>query len=143
MSDGDANGGGSFKSKARAAALSSSTADVRQRRAAPVLSAAAQQQLLQENHALLNRLKTDVDAAREIERSVARVGALQRTFASKVAEQAEQIDHVHNVLTDAGAAVVKGNEELALAAAHGVDFRIFVLLFLITLTVALLFLDWY
>lgn len=107
------------------------------------LSATEREQLTVENTALLSRLRTDIDAARELERSVARVGVLQRVFASKMAEQAEQIDHVHAVMGDARAAVSRGNEELIVATAHGVDFRIFVLMFLITMSVALLFLDWY
>lgn len=107
------------------------------------LGAAEREQLLVENTALLGRLRTDIDAARELERSVARVGVLQRVFASKMAEQAEQIDHVHAVMGDARAAVSRGNEELIVATATGVDFRIFVLMFLITMSVALLFLDWY
>jgi hypothetical protein len=107
------------------------------------LGAAEHEQLLAENSALLGRLRTDIDAARELERSVARVGVLQRVFASKMAEQAEQIDHVHAVMGDARAAVSRGNEELIVATAQGVDFRIFVLMFLITMSVALLFLDWY
>jgi len=111
--------------------------------AAQALPEGERARLTSENAALLGRLRTDVDAARELERSVARVGVLQRAFASKVAEQAEQIDHVHAVMSDARSAVARGNDELLLAAAHGVDFRIFVLMFLVTMSVALLFLDWY
>jgi hypothetical protein len=110
---------------------------------AQTLSESERTRLTAENSALLGRLRTDVDAARELERSVARVGVLQRAFANKVAEQAEQIDHVHAVMSDARSAVARGNDELLLAAAHGVDFRIFVLMFLVTMSIALLFLDWY
>lgn len=127
------NVGSSASSASKSAAVDSSL----------YLSATEREQLTVENTALLSRLRTDIDAARELERSVARVGVLQRVFASKMAEQAEQIDHVHAVMGDARAAVSRGNEELIVATAHGVDFRIFVLMFLITMSVALLFLDWY
>lgn len=125
------------------AADDSSGGDAGEDAALQALPESERARLTSENNVLLGRLRTDVDAARELERSVARVGVLQRAFASKVAEQAEQIDHVHAVMSDARSAVARGNEELLLAAAHGVDFRIFVLMFLVTMSVALLFLDWY
>lgn len=99
--------------------------------------------LQRENVVLREQLRSDVDAARELERSVIQVGVLQRTFAGKVAEQAEEIAHIHTTLVSATDAVSRGNEQLAQAAARAVDFRIFVLLFMIVSSFALLFIDWY
>ena len=99
--------------------------------------------LQRENVALREQLRSDVDAARDIERSVAQVGVLQRTFAANVAEQADALAHVQTQLAGATDAVSRGNEQLAQAAARAVDFRIFVLLFMLVSSFALLFVDWY
>jgi hypothetical protein len=64
--------------------------------------------LERENVQLRAHLRTDVDAARELERSVIQVGALQRTFANKVAEQADELAHIQSTLAGATDAVVRG-----------------------------------
>ena len=99
--------------------------------------------LQRENVLLRDQLRSDVDAARALERSIVQVGELQRSFAGKVAEQADALAHVQTQLIGAADAVSRGNEQLAKAAARAVDFRIFVLLFILVSAVALLFIDWY
>jgi len=98
--------------------------------------------LEEENLVLQNRLETTVDKARQIERKVAEISELQHIFATKVAEQGEMVDVAYVLATESRAHVDKGVQELHKAARRGVDFRIFVLLFLIVASVALLFLHW-
>lgn len=102
-----------------------------------------QHTLALENRDLLGMLRNDVDQARGLEQSVAKIGTLQRVFATKLSEQAEQISHIHHTIVGATDAVSRGNDQLAQAAAHGVDFRVFVLLFLLVCSFALIFLDNY
>lgn len=98
--------------------------------------------LEEENKLLQNKLETNVDQARKIEKKVMEISELQQVFALKVAEQIELIDHNYQSVLQAHANVERGNRELQQATRRGVDFRVCVLLFIIVAGFALLFLDW-
>jgi syntaxin 18 len=98
--------------------------------------------LEEENKLLQNKLETNVDQARKIEKKVMEISELQQVFALKVAEQIELIDHNYQSVLQAHANVERGNRELQQATRRGVDFRVCVLLFIIVAGFSLLFLDW-
>jgi syntaxin 18 len=70
------------------------------------------------------------------------ISELHMIFATKVAEQEELANHIADNTIESKHNVDKGTAELHKAARRGVDFRIFVLLFLIVASLALLFLHW-
>jgi syntaxin 18 len=68
------------------------------------------------------------------------ISELQRVFATKVVEQAEVIENNFKLAVDSKSHVDRATKELTKATKRGVDFRVFVLMFLIVSSFALLFL---
>ncbi len=67
---------------------------------------------------------------------------LQLLFATKVAEQSDYIEKNYESVLQANSYINQANIELIKATKKGVDFRIFVLIFLIVCSLSLLFLHW-
>lgn len=70
------------------------------------------------------------------------ISELFQLFSEKVAQQTEQIENISSNIIESKIHVDKGVKELTKATKSGVDFRIFVLLFLIICSFSLLFLHW-
>jgi len=97
--------------------------------------------LEQENQLLQHELDSLFDRTRNVERQIMEIAELQQVFASKVSQQDQEIDLNFQAAVAAKARVDTGAKHLRKAMKKGVDFRVFVLLFLIVLSVSLLFLD--
>jgi len=98
--------------------------------------------LEEENQQLAKQLECTVDQTRDIEKQVMEISELMHIFSAKVSEQTQQIEGLHSSAINTRLHVDGATKELRKAAEHSVDFRVFVLLFLIISSVALLFLHW-
>jgi len=99
--------------------------------------------LEEENNQLQNTLACLVDQAREVEKSVVEISHLQNLLATKVSEQTDGIDHLHKLIDDSTTNVNRSAQSLASATQTSATFRVYVLLFLIMVSLSLLFLNWY
>jgi len=98
------------------------------------------QLLEEENASLMNELETLVDQAKDVEKQIMEISELQNLFALKVAQQSEDIEHNFNIAISSKSNINNAAKELTKATKKGVDCRVFVLLFLIISSFALLFL---
>eukprot|EP00118_Oscarella_pearsei_P010675 m.66825 g.66825 ORF g.66825 m.66825 type:complete len:302 (+) comp35409_c0_seq23:10-915(+) len=97
----------------------------------------------QENAQLLEELTTTVDEVRQLEGKVVEISKLQEFFTEKVLQQSSDIEHVHGVSVESTENVQEGNEQLREAIKNNASFRVWILFFLVVLSMTLLFLDWY
>ncbi|PRP73836.1 syntaxin-18 [Planoprotostelium fungivorum] len=98
------------------------------------------QVLEEENLLLLRELETSMSQTRKVEESVMEISQMMDTFVTKLMEQSEVIEHNHQVALQSKANVDQGARELRRAAQWSVDFRVFVLVFLLICSFSLLFL---
>lgn len=97
----------------------------------------------QENSELFNELNSLASEVSQIEGKVLEIAKLQEIFAEKVLEQEKDIDSIEQTTVDTTENITKGNEEIREAIKNSAGFRVWILFFLITCTLSLLFLDWY
>lgn len=103
-----------------------------------------QQQLLDEETKTLQiELTNLIDTVQETERKMLEMSALNHLFSTHVLHQAQQIERLYEQAVEATANVNEGNKELTKAIERNSSSRVFLLLFLVVLPLALLFLDWY
>ncbi|KAL8224079.1 hypothetical protein R6Q57_019554 [Mikania cordata] len=103
-----------------------------------------QQQLLDdETHALQVELSSLLDAARDTETKMVEMSALNHLMSTHVLQQAQQIEYLYDQAVEATKNVEMGNKELTQAIQRNSSSRTFLLLFLVVLTLSVLFLDWY
>lgn len=97
----------------------------------------------EENSLLLQSLTTTADEAEQIESNVVQIAQLQEIFTEKVLLQDKEIGQIANVVIGTTENIKGGNEQLRQAIQQNADFRVWVLFFLIVMSLSLLFLDWY
>lgn len=103
-----------------------------------------QQQLLDdETRALQVELSSLLDAVRDTETKMVEMSALNHLMSTHVLQQAQQIEYLYDQAVEATKNVELGNKELTKAIERNNSSRTFLLLFLIVLTLSVLFLDWY
>jgi len=104
----------------------------------------SQEQMLTTENVLLQReLDCLVDQVKVVEGQVVVLQEAQQILAKHVMEQKETIEEIKTTVIDARGNVKKGNVQLRKASDRGVGFRIMVMMFLISLSFTLLFLNWY
>ena len=96
-------------------------------------------QLVMENQNLFEELESKVDKVRLVEKQVREISTLQDTFSSKVEEQAEGIESLHQTAVESKENVVKARNVLESANEHGSDLRLFILVLIYSFTVSLFF----
>lgn len=97
----------------------------------------------QENADLFNELNSLATEVSQIEGKVLEIAKLQEIFAEKVLEQEIDIENIEKTTVGTTENITKGNEEIREAIKNSAGFRVWILFFLITCTLSLLFLDWY
>ncbi|EPS69472.1 hypothetical protein M569_05295 [Genlisea aurea] len=103
-----------------------------------------QQQLIDdETRALQVELAGMLDAVGVTETKMIEMSALNHLLSTHVLQQAQQIEHLYEQAVEATKNVELGNKELSEAIGRNSSSRTFLLLFLLVLTLSLLFLDWY
>lgn len=86
-------------------------------------------------------MESDFISARDTESKVLEVSELISMFADKVSEQQEAIDLIHEHTLRSHDNVSSGTKQLEVAISRQSDRRLFTLVFFLTLTLTLIFLD--
>ncbi|GAM18990.1 hypothetical protein SAMD00019534_021650 [Acytostelium subglobosum LB1] len=97
----------------------------------------------QQNALLINELNTLSDQMVVIERQIEELTQLFDEITPHIMAQRETIDTIYSTNVDATNYIERANNQMQEATKKSFDFRIMVLIFLITLSIALLFLNWY
>lgn len=101
-----------------------------------------EQEFARENASLVNELVETRERVREAERTVFEIANLNHVFATKVLEQAREIEVLYELAVEATNYVDRGNRELRKMKQRGPILQYGLALFALLLTFALLFLDW-
>ncbi len=72
-----------------------------------------------------------------------KIAQLQEIFTKKVLEQDKEIDNINLIAVGTTENVVEGNEQLREAMKKNAGLRVWILFFLLMMSFAVLFLDWY
>jgi hypothetical protein len=102
------------------------------------MSAQLQDQLRKENIVLQASLVNMSDDIRQVEQQIIVISQAQQLIAHNLMQQRDDLEHIHKQTKDAAVHIKKGNTELEKAAQSGSKFRIFVLIFLLTMSFLLL-----
>eukprot|EP01122_Echinamoeba_exundans_P001872 TRINITY_DN11855_c0_g1_i1.p1 TRINITY_DN11855_c0_g1~~TRINITY_DN11855_c0_g1_i1.p1 ORF type:complete len:367 (+),score=68.13 TRINITY_DN11855_c0_g1_i1:60-1160(+) len=106
------------------------------------LDATTQELLLKENKQLERQLRTMVDQIRDVESQMATIASAQAFISSNIAQTRDDLELIQKQSVDIQSNFAMGNLNLQQAAQSGVTFRIFVLMFLLTLSFSLLVMHW-
>ncbi|XP_055307682.1 syntaxin-18 [Sitodiplosis mosellana] len=101
------------------------------------------QMLESENIQLLNDIRGISDEVDRIGENVVRIAKLQNEFTEKVTVQKDDIERIGNVVVGTTENIKDANEQIKQAIQRNAGLRVWVLFFLIVMSFALLFLDWY
>lgn len=96
-----------------------------------------------ENLQLYNELKGLSDEVERIERNVFDIAHLQQIFTEKISLQKTDIDRIANTIVGTTENVKDANEQIKQAIQRNAGLRVWILFFLIVISLTLLFLDWY
>jgi syntaxin 18 len=107
------------------------------------LSAEQLQQFESENNVLLEHMQSQLDSVLSAEKSLLEISALQTELVRHLVQQTEVVERLYDEAVGSVAEVGKANEQLKKAKERGGEARLFLLVFLIGASMALLFLDWY
>lgn len=107
------------------------------------LSAEQIQQFALENNALLEHMETQLSSVLAAEKSLLEISTLQTELVRHLVTQTEMTDRLYDEAVGSVGEVGKANEQLRKARRRGEEGRLFLLVFLIGASVALLFLNWY
>lgn len=97
----------------------------------------------QENHQLYDELTSLTDEVKVIGGKVMEIARLQEIFTEKVLQQENELDRLSSTVVASTESIRDGNDQLREAIRKGAGFRVWVLLFIMTLALTILFLDWY
>ena len=103
----------------------------------------AQQQLLQENDALLRELEGANDQALAAHRALVEISELNSVFSQQVQEQGEQLEALYEEAVQTAQNFRSGNVELAKALRRNKQGGRYVLYIILFFTAALLLMDWW
>ncbi|XP_053685107.1 syntaxin-18 [Sabethes cyaneus] len=96
-----------------------------------------------ENVQLYSELKGLSEEVEQIERNVSDITHLQQVFTEKVSLQKTDIERIANTVVGATENVKDANDQIKQAIQRNAGLRVWVLFFLIVMSLTLLFLDWY
>lgn len=96
-----------------------------------------------ENVQLYNELKGLSEEVEQIEKNVVDIAHLQEIFTEKISLQKTDIERIANTVVGATENVKDANEQIKQAIQRNAGLRVWVLFFLIVMSLTLLFLDWY
>ncbi|KAJ2162025.1 hypothetical protein GGF46_001017 [Coemansia sp. RSA 552] len=101
------------------------------------------QQLQEENRTMADHFEGMLDSIRDTQRSVAEISALQTQLANELNSQMQQTEQIYNEAVGAADNVDHGNQYLVSAGKNQASARKWTLFVFVTLSVVLLFLDWF
>jgi syntaxin 18 len=101
------------------------------------------QQFASENNALLEHMESRLSSVLAAEKSLLEISAMQTELVRHLASQTEITERLYDEAVGSVAEVGKANQQLKQARKRGEEGRLFLLIFLLGASMALLFLDWY
>ena len=101
------------------------------------------QQFASENNALLEHMESRLTSVLAAEKSLLEISAMQTELVRHLASQTEMTERLYDEAVGSVAEVGKAKEQLKQARKRGEEGRLFLLIFLLGASMALLFLDWY
>ncbi|KAI0559412.1 Syn18 [Gracilaria domingensis] len=101
-----------------------------------------EQQFAQENATLVSELVETRERVKEAERTVFEIANLNHVFATKVLEQAREIETIYNLAVEATLHVERGNRELRKMKQQRPNLKYGLAMLALLLTFALLFMEW-
>jgi len=107
------------------------------------LSAAQLQQFESENNALLDHMQSQLDSVLAAEKSLLEISNLQTELVKHLAQQTEITDRLYDEAIGSVAEMGKANQQLKKAKERSGEARLFLIIFLLGASFALLFLNWY
>lgn len=107
------------------------------------LSAAQIQAFESENNALLTHLETTLSSVLSAEKSLLEISELQTQLVQQLVQQTEMVDLLYEQAVSSVGEMKGAEQQLKKAKERGGEARLFLLVFLIGASLALLFLDWY
>lgn len=96
-----------------------------------------------ENKQLYNEMKGLSEEVEQIEKKVGDIAYLQGIFTEKISQQKTDIERIADTVVGATENVKDANEQIKQAIQRNAGLRVWVLFFLIVMSLTLLFLDWY
>ncbi|RXG52563.1 Syntaxin-18 [Armadillidium vulgare] len=103
-----------------------------------------ERQILEKENALLfNELQSNQEEVKLITKQVVELSRMQDLFTENVEIQSQQIDEIHETILHATDNVQRGNEQVREAMRKDAGFRVWIMFFLIVMSLTILFLDWY
>ena len=126
------------------AAVSLYEEDVSAARPAVEFSAEERAQLQQENAELQEHMHDrTIEEAERIQRQLGELAQIIDKFSIEISVQQEDMNRIIDTVSHSVVNVELGNAQLLEATSTGADFRFFVLMFLVIMSISLLFLHWY
>mmetsp|Transcript_51420 Transcript_51420/g.103128 ORF Transcript_51420/g.103128 Transcript_51420/m.103128 type:complete len:222 (-) Transcript_51420:6-671(-) len=107
------------------------------------LSAEEERELEAENLLLRDELEDKLETLVHMEKELTKITSMSELTASKIEEQAAEIDSLYDSVVEAVANIDAGNVQLEKAAAASSSSRLFMTAFLLIASLTLLFLHWY
>lgn len=107
------------------------------------LSPAQLQALESENSALLENMESTLSSVLSAEKSLLEISSLQTELVKNLVQQTELTDRLYEEAVGSVGEMKKAGQQLTQAKKRGEEGRLFLLIFLVGASMALLFLDWY
>jgi len=107
------------------------------------LSAAQIQQFESQNTTLLTQMQSQLTSVLSAEKSLLEISTLQTELVRHLVTQTEMTDRLYDEAVGSVGEVGRANEQLRKARRRGEEGRLFLLVFLVGASLALLFLNWY
>lgn len=107
------------------------------------LSPSQLQALESENSALLENMESTLSSVLSAERSLLEISSLQTELVKNLVQQTEITDRLYEEAVGSVGEMKKAGQQLVQAKKRGEEGRMFLLIFLLGASLALLFLDWY
>jgi syntaxin 18 len=107
------------------------------------LSPSQLQALESENSALLENMESTLSSVLSAERSLLEISSLQTELVKNLVQQTEITDRLYEEAVGSVGEMKKAGQQLTQAKKRGEEGRMFLLIFLVGASMALLFLDWY
>ena len=107
------------------------------------LSPTQLQALESENSALLENMESTLSSVLSAERSLLEISSLQTELVKNLVQQTEITDRLYEEAVGSVGEMKKAGQQLTQAKKRGEEGRMFLLIFLLGASMALLFLDWY
>lgn len=101
------------------------------------------QQFALENNALVEHMESQLTSVLAAEKSLLEISALQTELVRHLAQQTEMTEQLYDQAVGSVGDMDKATEQLKKARQRGKEGRLFLLIFLLGASFALLFLDWY